>query len=210
MSPTALVLLAAMFTSVAAFVVLRLRTGSTPAPLAPARGSAAVGVLYAFTVAFAPWAKESASRHLPSYAAGIAYHVAVFTALVRLVHSLFGTPLPPVVNAATAALIAVGLMAGTALLLKRCADPRLRAISVPEDFFANGLVDLTLAAAFATAMSSGALPVFQIVGAVLLLYAPLGKLRHMLFLLTSRRVLGATLGRRGVRPASHPSGTGRG
>ena len=48
------------------------------------------------------------------------------------------------------------------------------------------------------------------VGAVLLLYAPLGKLRHMLFLLTSRRVLGATLGRRGVRPASHPSGTGRG
>jgi hypothetical protein len=71
-------------------------------------------------------------------------------------------------------------------------------------------VDLTLAAAFATAMSSGALPVFQIVGAVLLLYAPLGKLRHMLFLLTSRRVLGATLGRRGVRPASHPSGTGRG
>ncbi|MGD1146521.1 MAG: hypothetical protein ABR961_01050 [Thermoanaerobaculaceae bacterium] len=210
MNPAALVLLAAMVTSVAGFVVLRVRTGSTPVPLAPPRGSAAAGALYAFTVAFAPWAKESASRHLPSYAAGIAYHLAVFTALITLVHSLFGTPLPRALNAATAVLVAVGLVAGAALLVKRCTDLRLRAISVPEDFFANGLVDLTLVAGLATTVCPTALPIFQIVGAVLLLYAPFGKLRHLLFLLTSRRDLGATLGRRGVWPVSHPRGTDRG
>lgn len=210
MSPASFVLLAAMAMSAASFIVLRLRTGSTPALRAPARGSASAGIMYAFTEAFAPWAKESASRHLPSYAAGIAYHLAVFTALGTLVHSLFGAPLPPVANATAALVVAAGLAAGTALLVKRCADPRLRAISVPEDFFANALVDLMLAAALASALRPQTLPSFQIVGAALLIYAPLGKLRHMLFLLTSRRALGATLGRRGVRPVPRPGGTNRG
>jgi hypothetical protein len=42
--------------------------------------------------------------------------------------------------------------------------------------------------------------VLQLAGAALLLYAPLGKLRHMLFLLTSRRLWGVFYGRRGVLP----------
>jgi hypothetical protein len=42
-------------------------------------------------------------------------------------------------------------------------------------------------------------PLFQLAGAALLLYAPLGKLRHMLFLVTSRRLWGQYYGRRGVR-----------
>ncbi len=210
MTLTALVLLAAIGISVAAFTALRLRIGTAPEPVAPPKGSAGAGVLYAFTVAFAPWAKESAARHLPSYLAGIAYHLAVFTTVCCLVLSLFDTPPGPLVHGLVATLLAAGLACGLALLAKRCLDARLRAISVPEDFFANALVDLAVAAALAATLAPRLIPAFQILGAVLLLYAPLGKLRHMVLLLTSRRALGATFGRRGVRPAPHTAGVPRG
>lgn len=210
MHATTLILLAAMVISAAVFTALRVRLGSVPAHVAPPRGSAAAGILYAFTVAFAPWAKESASRHLPSYLAGIAYHVAVFSGLVRLIVSLVEPSLPSFTNGLMAVLAGCGLACGLALLVKRCTDRRLWAVSVPEDFFANALVNLMLAAALAAALRPSTLPVFQIAGAVLILYAPLGKLRHMLFLLTSRRVLGATFGRRGVRPTAGYGGPDRG
>jgi hypothetical protein len=210
MTPAAVALLAAMGVSLTVFVAMRVRMGALSKPLAPPRGSAAAGVLYAFTVAFAPWAKESASRHLPSYLAGIAYHLALFASIARLVVSLFGTPLPSIADRAIAVVVAPGLACGVALLLKRCLDGRLRAISVPEDFFANALVDAVLAAALATTLAPRALPVFQSLGVLLFLYAPLGKLRHMVFLFTSRRALGATFGRRGVRPAPNPGGARRG
>jgi hypothetical protein len=54
------------------------------------------------------------------------------------------------------------------------------------------------------------IPWFQVTGAVLLLYAPLGKLRHVVFLLASRRWSGAYFGRRGVRPNPKAPGTDRG
>lgn len=84
--------------------------------------------------------------------------------------------------------------------MKRLADAALRAISVPDDFVANLLVDAALAAALAAVLAPGARPVFQLTGAALLLYAPLGKLRHMLFLFTSRRLWGVYYGGRGVLP----------
>ena len=43
---------------------------------------------------------------------------------------------------------------------------------------------------------------FQIAGGVMFLYAPLGKLRHMLFMLTSRWYWGEFFGIRGVRPVN--------
>jgi len=201
-TPTSVLLLAAIGSCAAAFASTRLRMGQLQAPVAPARGSGAAGVLYAFTVAFAPWSKESASRHLPSYVAGIAYHVAVFTALGALVYTLFGAPLPPFAARAVAVALVPGLVCGAALLLKRCFDARLRATSVPEDFFANALVDLVLAAALAATLAPRFVAAFQIAGAALLAYAPLGKLRHMVLLLISRRAVGATFGRRGVRPSA--------
>ncbi len=205
MSFSAVALVLALAVAVAGFVVQRMRLAAfrPPAPLAPPRGSAAAGVLYAFTTAFAPGAKESASRHLPSYVAGIVYHLSIFAALARLLTTLLPMPIPPAVDAAGAVLFAFGLACGLALLVKRLSDGKLRALSVPEDLLANLLVDVMVAAALAASLKRGLVPFFQITGALLVLYAPLGKLRHMLFLLTSRWYLGAYFGRRGVRPAPH-------
>jgi hypothetical protein len=194
-------LLAAILFAVAALGHARLRIGSTRVRLfAAPRGRAASGVRYAFTTAFLPWAKESARGHLPSYLAGIVYHAGIFLMLACLALSL--TPLAPSrpVAIALAVLFGAALASGLGLLAKRRSDPGLRALSVPDDLVSNLLVDAALAGALATAVAPAALPAFQLIGAALLCYAPLGKLRHMLFLLTSRRLWGAYYGRRGVLP----------
>ena len=200
MTPAALVLLAALVAAVVRLALARRSIGSVRTPLfAVPRGSEARGVRYAFTTAFLPWAKESASGHLATYLAGIVYHAGIFAMLARLVVTLIHAPLPRPLDRALALLFAVALGCGVALLVKRRTRPDLAAISVPDDVISNLLVDGTLACAFAAALSPGAVPLFQLAGAALLLYAPLGKLRHMLFLVTSRRLWGQYYGRRGVR-----------
>jgi len=196
----ALVLLGALAVAAASLARARLAIGSVRVPVfAVPRGSPSVGVRYAFTIAFLPWAKESASGHLGTYLAGIVFHAGVFAMLARLVLTLVPLTVPRAITEALAALFGAALACGLGLLVKRQVASQLRAISVPDDLIANLLVDVALAAALAAALVPGAVPLFQLAGAALLVYAPLGKLRHMLFLVTSRRLWGAYYGRRGVR-----------
>lgn len=201
----------ALVITITVLLAQRLSTRFTTVPkaIAPARGSAGAGVLYAFTRAFAPTAKESAALHLPSYLAGVGYHLGIFAALLRLVVSLLPVAVPANANIILTVVLGLGLVCGLALLGKRALDGTVRGISVPEDFLANLLVDLTLAVGLAASLDHELMPWFQVTGAVLLLYAPLGKLRHVVFLLASRRWSGAYFGRRGVRPNPR-AGAGRG
>jgi hypothetical protein len=206
-----LVLLAAFAVALAGFAVQRVRLGlRVRAPFAPPRASAAAGVRYAFTTAFLPWAKESARQHLASYLAGIVFHLAIFGALGWLALSLLPIALPPSAGPAVAAVLAAGLACGLGLLVKRRGSRTLRAVSTPEDMAANLLVDAVLAAGIASAVRPAFFPAFQLAGAALLLYVPLGKLRHMVFLITSRWYWGTYFGRRGVRPAPRPLAGPRG
>ncbi|HVO35701.1 MAG TPA: hypothetical protein VMT21_09065 [Gemmatimonadales bacterium] len=201
MTSASALLLAAFLVAAVSLARARWGIGSVRQRLfAPPRGRAGSGVLYAFTTAFLPWAKESASGHPVSYLAGILYHAGIFAMLACLVLSLTPLQAPAPLASALAALFGIALGAGLGLLAKRLADVAVRAISVPDDFVSNLLVDAALAAALAAALVPSARFVFQLVGAALLLYAPLGKLRHMLFLLTSRKLWGAYYGRRGVLP----------
>ena len=200
MTTPALVLLGAAAVAAASLAAARRGIGSVRVPtFAVPRGSERAGVRYAFTTAFLPWAKESASAHLATYLAGIVYHAGIFTALLWLALTLAAPALPRAVAAPLAVLLALALSCGIGLLIKRHARADLRAVSVPDDTVANLLVDLALAAGAAAALAPAAVPLFQLAGAALLLYAPLGKLRHMLFLVTSRRQWGRFYGRRGVR-----------
>jgi hypothetical protein len=211
MTLPSVLLLVAFAVALVSFAVLRLRLGRrVAAPFAPPRASAAAGVRYAFTTAFLPWAKESAREHLPSYLAGIVFHLGVFAALGWLALSLLSVAPPAAAAHAIAVVLVAGLACGLGLLAKRRRNSTLRAVSTPEDVAANLLVDAVLAAGIAAALRPALLPAFQLAGAALLLYAPLGKLRHMLFLLTSRRYWGMYFGRRGVRPAPRPLAGPRG
>ena len=200
MTPGALVLLAALATAAIWLALARRAIGSVRGPrFAPPRGSEAAGVRYAITAAFLPGAKESASGHLPTYLAGLLYHAGIFTMLARLLLTLTPGLVPRPLDAAAAFLFAAALACGLGLALKRRLSPALRALSVPDDLLANLLVDVALACGLAAALAPAAVPAFQLAGAALLLYAPLGKLRHLLFLVTSRGQWGRTYGRRGVR-----------
>jgi len=196
----AAVLLAALVFAAAALARARAGIGSVRRPrYAAARGSESTGVRYAFSTAFLPWAKESASGHLATYLAGIAYHAGLFAMLARLVVTLLPVAVPRELDRSLALLFGLALACGLGLLAKRLATPSLRALSLPDDVIANLLVDVALASAAGAALSPGTAPAFQLAGSLLLLYAPLGKLRHMLFLVTSRRLWGQYYGRRGVR-----------
>jgi hypothetical protein len=142
-----------------------------------------------------PTAKESVREHLPSYLLGLLFHAGLFAALVLLVITLCGGAWPRTLRVPIQILLGCGALAGLGLLMKRLLLPELRGLSHPDDFVANGLATLFVALAL-----TGSTRAWLGSAILLLIYVPLGKLRHGLFFFMARRHLGAFFGRRGVFP----------
>ncbi len=164
------------------------------------QGSASGGIMYAFGQGMLPWEKESAAKHLSTYFAGVFYHLAIFAALALLTAVELSAKVPQSVTFVLRIILLLGLVCGVGLLVKRAAIRYMRAISCPDDIIANLLVDILVGAALAATFSSSYVPVFQIVSIVLLLYIPLGKIRHCVFFFFTRILFGIHFGRRGVVP----------
>jgi len=162
---------------------------------APA-GDPAAGVRYAFSGAMHPMAKESVREHLPSYAAGLAYHAGIFSALGLLALTLGEVTLPGLLRVLVQVLLGLGTLGGVTLLLKRLLKPELRGLSTPDDVLSN-----LLATTFVALALLGPGTPWLLSAILLLFYVPLGKLRHSLFFFVARRHLGAFFGRRGVFPS---------
>jgi hypothetical protein len=163
------------------------------------------GVAYAFSLGMMPWEKESAAKHLPTYVAGIFYHIGIFAAIFYVLFSAASLSLPETVLSPFRALLAVGFICGTGLLLKRTVKRQMRYISCPDDFAANILVDLFILSGFLSSLLSAAIPVFKILAILTFLYMPLGKIRHCFFFFYSRILFGSYFGRRRVLPHSQTS-----
>lgn len=178
-------------------VLLRARARSygTRVLYAAPKGDPAAGVRYAFTGAMLPGAKESVREHLPSYLLGLAYHAGIFAAFALLVTTLCGGAWPSLLHGLLQILLGLGVVGGLSLLLKRLLLPELRRLSHPDDFVSNGL-----ATAFVALALTGPTTAWLLSTILLLVYMPLGKLRHCLFFFVARRHLGAFFGRRGVFP----------
>jgi hypothetical protein len=158
------------------------------------------GVRYAFTGALSPRAKESARQHPIAWALGVGYHLGTFTALATLALAVLEWAPAGALLVALAAVLALGTASGVALLGKRILEPSLRALSHPDDFVANVLVTSLGGLSLGWVLTGAGAPILLVVGASLLFYAPLGKLRHAAFFFVSRWHLGAFFGRRGVFP----------
>jgi nitrate reductase gamma subunit len=171
---------------------------------AGANGSVKRGIAYAFGRGMMPWEKESAGKHLPSYIAGILYHTGIFAAFFLLFFLLIGIPLPRFLLILVRLGLAAGAVCGLGLLLKRLFSPHLRAVSCADDFAANLVVDafVTLALLYTFGAVSAALLLAASI--LVLLYIPVGKLRHCVFFFYVRLLFGLFYGRRSVfPPASH-------
>jgi len=170
-----------------------------------AAGSGLSGIGYALGRGMLPWEKESAAKHLPTYAAGMVYHAGIFAAILFALLQAAGARLPGAAVAVLRIALAAGLLAGAGLLIKRSVHPKMRYISCPDDFVSNLLVDAFVLIGLWTTWRASAGPVFLIAAIATFLYMPLGKIRHCFFFFYSRILFGSYFGRRGVLPGKRPA-----
>ena len=199
-----LVLLAALW-AILAMVVLHRKAKSygKRTLFAKPAGDPAQGALYAFTKGMAPWAKESVMLNLPSYAAGMAFHAGVFTAFGLLVVAMARLELPSFPLFLARVFTLAGAVGGFSLFVKRLIKPQLRGLSCPDDFVSNLLSSTFALLAFAWTLLPSIAGWWMAEATLLLIYAPLGKIRHCLFFFTTRYHLGAFFGRRGSYGSFH-------
>lgn len=197
-----------------------------PKDYADPKGSVADGVTFSCTKAMLPTHKESAYLHLPTYIAGIIYHIGTFTSIILLLLQLIFTNfmLPYTGNCEMgdgtscfifssnwtfvvylrlffAVALAVSSLCGVAILIKRFTNKELKALSNIDDYLSNIFVTLFQmfsAIVMVAPYSTWTQPALFIMGTILFIYMPLGKLRHVIYFLSARYQLGAFYGKRGV------------
>lgn len=176
-----------------------LAFGARPIYAQP-NGKASQGVSYAFFTGMLPWKKESVAKHIPTFVAGIFYHVAIAIGFMELLLAVFAPDTSPLPIRLQQLLLGIGLLSGLALLAKRIMLRKMRVISAADDYVANAAVNVFIGAALLSTFSTRFDPVLLIVALALLIYLPLGKIRHCVFFFCSRYFFGAFFGRRGVLP----------
>lgn len=197
---TAGVALAALIFAVGAFTTrwTRMQRLAFGKDRSNPKDSALHGIVYAFTLGMAPWAKESTRMHWVAYVRGILFHVGIFVGLAALLASLWFDQIDPIVRLPFAGILAFGAIMGAAGGLMRVVEHNLHAISTPDDHISVWLVTVFLAAMAAALISPSILPVTWLTAAVMLVYAPIGKIRHCIYFYFGRLFYGLHIGRRGI------------
>ncbi|MBZ5637766.1 MAG: hypothetical protein LAO51_03305 [Acidobacteriia bacterium] len=94
--------------------------------------------------------------------------------------------------------------------MKRLATAELRRISPPDDYLASLMIAALLSGAVAFWAGVLSAVALRIVATILLVYLPVGKLRHAVFFYLARADLSGRLGFRGVYPPGGGGDGGRG
>lgn len=182
------------------FHLYRLISLGKPKDLSSQRGSIFLALIYAFSGAMSPSRKESAFLHLPTYTAGIFYHLGTFISIVIFFFMLTGIPVNGGILPFLAGFLIVSTLFGLAILLKRILVKQLRALSNPDDYISNLLVTIFQLLTALTMLYEGWQPTYYVVVSILLLYIPVGKLKHAVYFFAARYHLGYFYGWRGVWP----------
>jgi len=180
------------------YLIIRTRSFGKKRLCSAPRGSRKKGVIYTFGKGMMPWEKESAQKHLWTYLAGFVYHFGIFAAFCYLFFNVFVWPLDSFPLNTLRFFMVCGLLCGVALGLKRAIIKNMRKISCPDDYLANVLVDLFLLLALLDSFLPGIRSIFYAQSILLLIYIPVGKIRHCCFFFYSRILFGCFFGRRGV------------
>jgi nitrate reductase gamma subunit len=155
-------------------------------------------IRYSFTKAMNPARKESAYLHVPTYIAGMLYHLGTFLSGVLLFVFLFSIDLYGTIELFISVFLMVSILCGTGILVKRIFSKLLREITVIDDYISNILVTAFQVCTLVYIHFS--LPVYYIAASALLLYIPFGKLRHAVYFFAARYYLGLFYGHRGTWP----------
>lgn len=171
-----------------------------PKDLSKPIGQINPAVKYAFTRAMDPRKKESAFLHLPTYIAGIIYHLGTFLSFALFVMIWLNFAPSGWLRYAISSFLLVSALNGTGILIKRIINKNLRSLSNPDDYLSNFLVTTFHFVGAFTLINSRLFPVYFVTVGILLLYLPVGKLKHTIYFFAARYQLGVFYGRRGVWP----------
>ncbi len=179
-----------------------------------AEGSSVRGAGYALAGVAMPGVMESLRRKPLFYVQFVIFHIGVAAAIsatfiIPYAPRLF--EIRPVVLAFQA-VIGAAAVVGVLRLIRRLRDPRLRAVSKPDDYAAIILMILFFAAGVLAVpnrwqQSEAPLIAFFALTAFFLVYVPFSKIGHYLYYPFIRCDLGRSLGHRGVLPPArrgHP------
>jgi hypothetical protein len=194
-----LVALAICLVSLAVHFIRLIRLGN-PVDYSVQAGDTKKAVIYSFSGAMSPGKKESAYLHLPTYTAGILYHLGTFASVAIFLALLSGIVLPGPLPVVLAAFFGVTLIAGLLVLIKRITKPELRSLSNPDDYISNILVTGTQAFTALVLLNTAISSVYFLWVSLLLIYIPVGKLRHAIYFFAARYHLGYYLGYRRTWP----------
>jgi hypothetical protein len=147
-----------------------------------------------------PQKKESAYLHLPTYSAGIIYHLGTFLCILVFIIIVLGVPIVPTIGKVIAVFIWISGISGIGILFKRMVVSKLRKLSNPDDYISNSLVTaFHFITGIYVAFGYGETG-YYLSAAILLLYFPIGKLKHAIYFFAARYHLGFFYGWRGVWP----------
>lgn len=165
-------------------------------------GDTKKAVKYSFTEAMMPKNKESAYLHLPTYIAGILYHIGTFVTLISfvafIVISFTKISIPYSVSLIVAIILAPAVISGISILIKRIFSKELSLLSGPDDYISNIVTTLAqlLTAIFLLLPEAG--DIYYIVMTLFFLWLPFGKTRHLMYFFFARYHLGYFYGWRGT------------
>lgn len=175
----------------------------SPADFSRPSDNAKNAAVYAFTKSMSPGKKESAYQHLPTYATGMVFHLGTFFSFGLLIMVFFNVTMSSWASHASTLCIAISIICGFAIFLKRVFNDALRSLSLPDDYFSNLLVcgfQFITALTIYNGTSHGLVFIYA---SFMMLYIPLGKLKHTIYFFASRIYLSRFYGKRGVWPVKH-------
>lgn len=182
------------------FHFLKLIKLGKPTDYSEKRGDINSAIKYSFTGAMSPTKKESAYLHLPTYSAGLLYHLGTFLSIFVFIILLIGNVPEGWFAYVISAILLISGISGAAILFKRLMKKQLRDLSNPDDYISNFLVTLVQFLSIAAILNHTFLPVYFVIISLLFLYLPLGKLKHTIYFFAARYHLGIFYGWRGVWP----------
>ena len=185
---------------ICSYLFLQIILAGAPNDRAKSKGNCAAAIAYSLTIAMSPTKKETAYRHLPTYTAGLIYHLGTFLSFILLAFHFISIPLHDTVWIISSFCLIVSGLCGAAILVKRIVLPKMRGLSNPDDYVSNILVTCFHFVSALTAFKTNFINILFIYSSVLLVYLPVGKLKHVIYFFTARIHLGIFYGRRGVWP----------
>jgi nitrate reductase gamma subunit len=181
-----------------------------PKDLSQKSGSIPRAELYSYTIAMLPTQKESAYLHIPTFTAGVLFHIGTFVALLLFLVFFFVNPillrdwlLLAIGILFAILLLGISVVCGGSLFFKRLFLRKLRTLSTMDDYVSVLLVTLfQLVTIFYLIFGDSVATYYYITASILLLYMPVGKLRHAVYFFAARYQLGFFYGWRNAWPLS--------